>query len=166
MITVRARCVGAAVLAAALGACKPTGGTGELPVPARARTAPPPASAPKPAAPAAPNYTVRATALGSLGRGQAGQFEIALAPRSGYHLNQEFPIEIKISAPTARVAKPTLGRADAKTFAETGAVFDVGVTPGAPGEEEYTARLRFAVCTDKDCRPVEDTYAWRMTAAP
>jgi len=93
--------------------------------------------------------------------GQA-RADVSLEARNGYHVNQEYPIELRLQAPAGvDLAKARLARADASAFDEARAVFPVVFTPREAGRKEITGELRFSVCDAQNCllerRPVNFT---------
>jgi hypothetical protein len=137
--------------------------TVETPV-APTKTAPTPTPTPPSGAGGAvvddPAFELRATAPGPYANGALANFGITLTPRGIYHVNEEFPITVEITAP-AGVAFPktTLERADAAEFGERRARFDVPFTPSAAGQHTVQAKVSFAVCTPENCIPDERTLA-------
>jgi len=105
-------------------------------------------------------FELRAAATGPYQNGQLGQFAITLTPRGEWHVNEEFPISVELTAPSeVGVAKSTLERGDAAEFGEQRARFDVPFTPTAAGEHRVEANVSFAVCTPENCIPDERTLA-------
>jgi hypothetical protein len=129
-----------------------TGGTGT--------TAPPP---PPPAEARArweeAGFELGSSTTGTLQAGQEGHIEIRLAARGNYHVNQDYPISIQVTAPDGvTLPHATLARADAAEFSETVARFDVPFTAPA-GHHELRALVDFAVCTPESCMPDTRTLA-------
>jgi hypothetical protein len=92
--------------------------------------------------------------------GELGQFEIVLEGRSGWHLNQEYPIAVELSGPDGvRFEKARLERGDAAEFGESKARFSVALTPNAAGEQPVRAQVAFAMCTDENCTMHDETLA-------
>jgi hypothetical protein len=107
-----------------------------------------------------PNFELRLTSSGPYAAGTAATFAIALTPSEGWHVNQEYPMRVELTAPAGiALAKAELAREDAAEFVEERARFDVGFTPSAAGEHRVTAKVDFAVCTDQNCVPDERTLA-------
>lgn len=105
------------------------------------------------------NFAITAAAQGAVAVGTAGRAEVTLEGRNGYHVNQEYPIQLTLRPPAGvEVAKTTLAREDATTFEEARAVFPVAFTPRAAGHHELTGELSFSVCNPQNClmerRPV------------
>lgn len=91
--------------------------------------------------------------------GQEGHFDIRLAARGNYHVNQEYPISVQITAPSSvTLPRATLGRPEAAEFSETVARFEVPFT-ATPGHHELRALVDFAVCTPESCMPDSRTLA-------
>lgn len=107
-----------------------------------------------------PNFELRLTAGGPYTAGTAGTFGIALTPSEGWHVNQEYPMRIELTAPAGvGLAKNELERTDAAEYADERARFDVAFTPTAAGEHRVLAKVDFAVCTPQNCVPDERTLA-------
>lgn len=107
-----------------------------------------------------PTFELRAAADGPYRQGELGQFAITLTPKTGWKVNEEFPMAVEIEAPSeAGVSHTELEREDAAEFAEARARFDVPFTPTAAGEHRVEANVRFAVCTPENCIPDERTLA-------
>jgi hypothetical protein len=129
--------------------------------------APPAAAVEKPAAPAAlsnrvddPSFELVAAASGPYAAGKLASFAISLTPRGVYHVNQEFPIGISLHPDEGlSLPKSELAKADAATFGEKAARFDVPFTAQKAGEHRVEAKVRFAVCTPENCVPDERTLA-------
>lgn len=160
-------------------AVAPAGGCGEEPRPeTEAQEAPPSApvaaeapptgaeAEPAEAEPAGPEVVRDSYALVArpepegYSSGQLGQFEIVLEGRSGWHLNQEYPITVELSgAESVRFEKSRLERADAAEFGEPKARFAVAVTPTAAGDQPVRAHVAFAMCTAENCTMHDETLA-------
>lgn len=126
---------------------------------------PGPAGNPEPEAPAGPvvndpTYELRAEATPPYTAGEQGTFQIRLTPRGHYHVNQEFPMSIALTAPGGvTVPGAALGNGDAQEFSEQVARFEVPFTASAAGEHRVTALVDFAVCTPEACMPDQRTLA-------
>lgn len=111
------------------------------------------------AEPADANFAIAAAPQGTVAVGGAGRAEVTLEGRNGYHVNQEYPIQLTIRPPQGvEVAKTTFAREDASTFEEARAVFPVVFTPREAGRKEFSGELSFSVCNPQNClmerRPV------------
>jgi hypothetical protein len=123
-----------------------------------------PVAAPK--APSPPTPTVEDTSFklafekpDTYTAGQPGTLKVVLEPRGGYHVNQDYPIRVDLKAPgVVKLAKPSLGKADAAAFSEQTARFDVGFTADK-GSHDVQATVDFAVCTSETCVPDQRTIA-------
>lgn len=105
------------------------------------------------------NFAITAAPQGAVAVGAAGRAEVTLEGRNGYHVNQEYPIQLTLRPPAGvEVAKTTLAREDASTFEEARAVFPVTFTPRESGHKEFSGELSFSVCNPQNClmerRPV------------
>ncbi len=107
-----------------------------------------------------PSYELRAEATGPFHAGQLGQLAVRLTPKTGWHVNQEYPISVRIHAPSGLAfPKTELARADAAEFGEQMARFDVPFTPSAAGEHHVQCDVSFAVCTEENCVPDDQTLS-------
>ena len=119
-----------------------------------------------PAAAGAKKYQIAVDAPKLVKPGARGSFKIVLTPAPGFHVNQEFPVEVSIDAADVKLAKQKLQKGDAKVWSEREGRFEVDFQIDEAGERSFTARARFAVCTDKDCWPARETLSWKTTAHP
>jgi hypothetical protein len=104
-------------------------------------------------APAQTKYTV----------GKPGEVEIALEGRGEWHVNQEYPIRIDVTAPDAAgLEKRELLKDDAAEFGEKKVRFLAPVAPSAAGEHEVTCDVSFAMCTDENCVLERRTVAMQL----
>jgi len=98
-------------------------------------------------------YSVAVQAVGTK-VGAASTATVTFKPGKGYHLNKDFPTSLKLNLPAGVSSpKPSLAKADAKTFSETEGVFEVLLTSASAGQKAITGTLRFAVCTEATCEP-------------
>jgi len=149
--------------ALALTAC---GGSEETPPSGSGGTPPATAEAPPPPAPAEaralwdePSFELRSDTTGPYQAGQEGRFSLRLQARGNYHVNQDYPISIQVTAPDGvTLPRATLGRPEAAEFSEALARFDVPFTATA-GRHELRALVDFAVCTPESCMPDTRTLA-------
>jgi hypothetical protein len=138
------------------------------PAPAAAPTPAPAEAKPSPtAAPAAasdeiddPSFELALVPTGPYAVGKLGSFAVSLKPRGVYHVNQDYPIDVSLTAPEGiDLPKRELKKADAATFTEQLARFDVPLTPSRAGSHRIDAKVKFAVCTPENCMPDERTLA-------
>ena len=133
------------------------------------RTADPPAKAPEKApARGGANFEITATPKGPFKVGDAGRVDVRLTGRNGYHVNQEYPIELTLAPPEGlKLAKAKLVRADAATFEEAQAIFGVSLTPESAGRKALRGTLNFSVCNPQNCLlERQDVSAEFEAAAP
>jgi hypothetical protein len=77
-----------------------------------------------------------------------------------YHVNQDYPMNVTLDGGDAlQLPKRELKKADAATFTEKLARFDVPFTPSKAGSHRVDAKVKFAVCTPENCMPDERTLA-------
>lgn len=112
-------------------------------------------------------FELRATAGGPYHAGQAGTFGVTLTPGAGYHVNEEYPIRVELTAPAeVTLPKATLARADAADFGPTKAHFEVPFTAAVEGERRVQLTVGFAVCTPERCMPDERTLSVVLPIVP
>ncbi|MBI2896105.1 MAG: hypothetical protein HYY06_21285 [Deltaproteobacteria bacterium] len=148
----------AAVVGAVVSAC--TGGgtsAGPQPETSAPEKAPPGAGSAKATgdaapAPTGPNWEIATLPQPPYTAGAEGRFDVRLTGRNGYHVNQEYPIELTIR-PVDGVSFPksSLRRADASAFEEAKAVFPVAFTAQSAGRRELGGELAFSVCNPQNC---------------
>jgi len=94
--------------------------------------------------------------------GQPGTATVTIKSATGYHLNKDFPTQLKLSPPAGvTTPKPVLRREDGK-FGENEGSFSVSLAAAAAGKLTVPAELRFAVCTDTTCEPQREQIAIAM----
>jgi hypothetical protein len=123
-----------------------------------------PSAAPPPAAPGSSvvtdSYVLEARAADRHAAGELGQVTIELTGKGEWHVNQEFPTRVEMSAgPGLKLPKTSLTKGDASEFAEERARFDVPFTADTPGEHQVVANVAFAICTEETCIPQRKTVA-------
>ncbi|MFW6050539.1 MAG: hypothetical protein ACODAU_05160 [Myxococcota bacterium] len=105
-------------------------------------------------------YELRAEAAGPYAAGELGQFQVTLAGKGEWHVNQDYPTSVTIAgAEGVELAKQTLEKADAAEFREEGARFDVPFTAEEVGEHRVQADVSFAICTEETCVPQRKSLA-------
>jgi hypothetical protein len=106
-----------------------------------------------------PSFELRSELAGPYTAGTEGHFAIRLTPRGNYHVNQDYPLSITLTAPSGvTFPHPTVDRAQATTMTEQLAAFDVPFTSAA-GAQHVRALVDFAVCTPERCMPDTRTLA-------
>lgn len=88
--------------------------------------------------------------------GSRGTFGILLRPRGPYHINQQFPTSVTMTAPsTVSLDKTRLLKPDAEVFSEQKVRFEIPFSSQQKGEHKLNALVNFAVCTAKTCIPLQ-----------
>jgi hypothetical protein len=86
---------------------------------------------------------------------------ITVKPKGAYHVNTEYPVKLKLTAPDGvALEKDTQSGKDAAKFAKESLEFEVGFTASGAGKKSFTGELRFAVCTDTECKPTTEKVAF------
>jgi hypothetical protein len=92
--------------------------------------------------------------------GQKGSFAFVLAPAGAYHINQEYPTSVTVSAPKEiLLTKEKLLKSDAATFGEKSARFEIAFSSSTPGNFPVQLKALFAMCTEESCIPFDKTFA-------
>lgn len=109
------------------------------------------------AASAAPKVTDTAFELtleapkASLKAGQAGSVEVVLVAKAPFHVNDKYPLKLKLKeTPGVKYENLVLGKDAAKVEAMK-AVMPVSFTPDGAGKRTVAGQLAFSVCTDDKC---------------
>jgi hypothetical protein len=152
------------------GASAPTPPAANPPAAQPTAQAPPaaPAAPTPPAAPLSdkvddPSFELAARPAGPYAAGKLSSFAISLTPRGKYHVNQDYPLSVSLHAEEGlALPKAELAKADAATFGEKLAKFDVPFTAAKAGTHRVEAKVRFAVCTPENCVPDERTLALNL----
>jgi len=165
------KCLAFACILAVFG----VGGVGAACSSSEAREDPPAAAAPAPAqaqaAPTGPRlhaegqgFVVDVKPPAAAAVGSVAKAQVVLKPTGGYHVNKEFPTVLAVTAPTGvDVPKAKQAAADAASFEESGAVFEVPFTAKEAGDKSFAATFRFAVCTATTCDPKNEKLAWNVS---
>jgi hypothetical protein len=87
--------------------------------------------------------------------------KVSLAPKGAFHVNTEYPVKLTLSAPDGvKLEKETLRGADAARFEKTGLDFEVAFVAGGSGKKSFSGELKFAVCTDTECKPATEKVSF------
>jgi hypothetical protein len=129
------------------------------PQPADAASAAPAAGAAEAAAPptGAPKFSDTGFDLSleapkaSLKAGQPGTVEIVLSAKAPYHVNDKYPIKLKLKeTPGVKYDSLVVGK-DAVKLEAMKAVMPVSFTPDAAGKRTVAGQFAFSVCTEDKC---------------
>jgi hypothetical protein len=87
----------------------------------------------------------------SLKAGQPGTVEIVLAAKAPFHVNEKYPIKLKLKeTPGVKYENLVIGK-DAVKLEAMKAVMPVTFTPDAAGKRTVAGQLAFSVCTEDKC---------------
>jgi len=98
--------------------------------------------------------------------------KITVTPGTGYHVNTEYPIKLKLTSPqglTLAKADFTAGghdkaKGDADALDEKQLAFAVKLTPSASGSYTINGSFKFAVCDRDQCLAKKETIAILVAA--
>jgi len=84
--------------------------------------------------------------------GEKASFNVTLQPKTGFHINGQFPIRFKANTPPEGVTydKPLLKREDGK-FTDTDGSFQVDFTAAKAGTYTVGGTISLSVCNEKTC---------------
>jgi hypothetical protein len=86
---------------------------------------------------------------------------ISIQPKGAFHVNTEYPVKLKMTAPDGvTLEKAVQTKDDAKRFEKAELDFEVAFTAGGSGKKSFTGELKFAVCTDTECKPTSEKVAF------
>lgn len=87
----------------------------------------------------------------SVKAGQAGVVEIVLAAKAPFHVNDKYPIKLKLKeTPGVKYDNLVIGR-DAVKLEAMKAVMPVSFTADAAGKRTVAGQFAFSVCTEDKC---------------
>lgn len=87
--------------------------------------------------------------------------KISIAPNGGFHVNTEYPAKVTVTPPNGvKLEKATQTSKDATRFEKAGLDFEVAFVAGGTGKKSFTGELKFAVCTDTECKPSTEKIAF------
>jgi hypothetical protein len=83
--------------------------------------------------------------------GQAGAVEVVLTAKAPFHVNDKYPIKLKLKeTPGVKYESLTIGK-DAVKLEATKAVMPVSFTPDGAGKRTIAGQFAFSVCTEDKC---------------
>jgi hypothetical protein len=87
--------------------------------------------------------------------------KLSLAPKGAFHVNTEYPVKLTITPPDGvKLEKQKQTKDDAKRFEKAGLDFEVAFVADGSGKKSFTGELKFAVCTDTECKPSTEKVAF------
>lgn len=125
-------------------------------VPGSAQTQEESPAAGAPAAQAAPayhenNFDLEMSAKGPYKSGQAGELEVVLVAKGAYHVNDKYPIKLKLQPANGIKYPAPVVTKDHVALEHKRAVMTVGLTPESAGKLQVAGEFAFSICTDDVC---------------
>lgn len=114
-------------------------------------------SAPAAAPTGAPKFTDAAfdltleTPKAALKAGQPGVVEVVLVAKAPYHVNDKYPIKLKLKETPGVKYEALVINKDAVKLEAMKAVVPVSFTPDGAGKRTVAGQLAFSVCTEDKC---------------
>ncbi len=88
---------------------------------------------------------------GAAKAGQPSTLEVTLVAKAPYHVNDKYPIKLKLKeTPGVKFDKLIVGK-DAAKVEQAKAVMPVSFTPDGAGKRTVAGQFAFSVCTDDKC---------------
>jgi hypothetical protein len=108
-------------------------------------------------------YTVKLASPDKVAVGSKGSATLEITPKKGWHLNDEFPYKLTVTAPAgAKVAKPEQGKKDTVSFSHEKMKWAIDFEASAAGDKAFTGKVKFAVCTETSCDPKKEELAFNV----
>lgn len=90
--------------------------------------------------------------------GTTGTASLTIKVKGGWHVNDEAPISVSLTAPAGvTVKKAKLTRADLAASSKESARFDIPVSATEAGKKMIGAEAHFVLCQEQACKPVKET---------
>jgi hypothetical protein len=87
----------------------------------------------------------------ALKAGQAGLVEVVLVAKAPFHVNDKYPIKLKLKeTPGIKYESLVIGK-DAAKVEQMKAIVPVSFTPDGAGKRSVAGQLAFSVCTEDKC---------------
>jgi hypothetical protein len=87
----------------------------------------------------------------SLKAGQVGTVEVVLVAKAPFHVNDKYPLKLKLKeTPGIKYESLVIGK-DAAKVEQMKAVMPVSFTPDGAGKRSVAGQLAFSVCTEDKC---------------
>jgi hypothetical protein len=114
-----------------------------------------------------PGWEVRVAERVELAVGATAALPIALAVDRGLTVSRDADVIVDLDVePGCAVKKKRLGRGDAVDPEADAPRFAVSVRGDAPGDHVVRVRVRFWLCGDKTCRPIDVRRVATIVVAP
>ena len=108
-------------------------------------------------------YTVKLASPAKVSTGAKGSATLEITPKKGWHLNDEFPYKLTVTAPAgAKVTKPEQGKQDTVSFSHEKMKWAIDFEASSAGDKAFTGKVKFAVCTDTSCDPKKEELAFNV----
>jgi len=99
--------------------------------------------------------------------GATGTASLTIKVKGGWHVNDEAPISVALTAPAGvTVKKAKLTRADLAASSKESARFDIPVSATEAGKKTIDAEARFVLCQEQACKPVKETVTLAIDVTP
>ena len=99
--------------------------------------------------------------------GATGTASLTIKVKGGWHVNDEAPISVALTAPAGvTVKKSKLTRADLAASSKESARFDIPVSATEAGNKTIDAETHFVLCQEQACKPVKETVTLAIEVTP
>jgi hypothetical protein len=87
--------------------------------------------------------------------------KVSIRPKGAFHVNVDYPTKLKIVAPSGvNLEKDVQKGAEAARFEKGALDFEVAFTAEGAGTKSFTGEVKFAVCTETECKPTTEKIAF------
>jgi hypothetical protein len=87
--------------------------------------------------------------------------KVSIRPKGAFHVNVDYPTKLKVLAPAGVTVEKLVQRgAEAARFEKSGLDFEVAFTADDTGTKSFSGELKFAVCTETECKPTTEKISF------
>jgi hypothetical protein len=97
------------------------------------------------------NFDLEMTAKGPYKAGQAGELEVILVAKGAFHVNDKYPIKLKLSPANGIKYPAPVVTKEHVTLERQRAVMKVALTPESAGKLQVAGEFAFSICTEDVC---------------
>ncbi len=116
----------------------------------------------------AKTYEIKQSSEVKVAPGSEGVASLTITGKNGWHVNEEAPMTVTVAPPPPgiTVKKPKQTRADLADKSKDAPRFDIAFSAAEPGKKTINAEAKFVMCQETACKPVKETVAFLIDAAP
>jgi hypothetical protein len=112
------------------------------------------------------HYVAGAKYRGSVRTSTTARARLWVVATDGWHMNDKFPYEVKVSASEdVSLPETVFDKDDAVTFNEHKIVFKIPYVLEEAGSHDIEAEIKLAVCTEDQCVPHTAELTWTVSGS-